>query len=77
MAPLKLAIQPEILDFHMPEPGVAHNLVIVRINKSFPGQGMKVINSFAHPSHKPPANQFYLTIDGYDYLVTVEFQDPR
>ena len=45
LAPLKLAIQPEILDFHMPEPGVAHNLVIVKINKSFPGQGLKVINS--------------------------------
>lgn len=45
LAPVRLAIQPEILDFHMPEAGVAHNLVIVRINKSYPGQGMKVISS--------------------------------
>lgn len=45
LSPLRMAIQPEIIDFHMPEAGVAHNLVIVRINKSYPGQGMKVINS--------------------------------
>ena len=45
MHPLKLALQPEIEDLHMPEPGVAHNLVVVKIRKSYPGQGMKVINS--------------------------------
>ncbi len=45
LSPVKLAVQPEIIDFHMPEAGVAHNLVIVRINKSYPGQGLKVINS--------------------------------
>jgi len=45
LLPVRLAIQPEVVDFHMPEAGVAHNLVIVKINKSFPGQGMKVISS--------------------------------
>jgi 4-hydroxy-3-polyprenylbenzoate decarboxylase len=45
LSPVRLAIQPEILDFHMPVAGVAHNLVIVKINKTFPGQGMKVISS--------------------------------
>jgi 4-hydroxy-3-polyprenylbenzoate decarboxylase len=30
-------------DFHMPNAGVAHNMVIVKIKKSYPGQGMKVI----------------------------------
>jgi 4-hydroxy-3-polyprenylbenzoate decarboxylase len=45
LAPLKLALQPEIEDLHMPEAGVAHNLVVVKIRKSYPGQGMKVINS--------------------------------
>ena len=45
LAPLKLAIQPEITDFHMPDAGVAHNLVIVTINKAYPGQGKKVISS--------------------------------
>lgn len=45
LTPVKMTIQPEILDFHMPDAGVAHNLVIVNINKNYPGQGMKVINS--------------------------------
>jgi 4-hydroxy-3-polyprenylbenzoate decarboxylase len=45
LAPLKLSLQPEILDFHMPDAGTAHNLVIVKIEKSYPGQGRKVINS--------------------------------
>jgi 4-hydroxy-3-polyprenylbenzoate decarboxylase len=45
LAPMKLALQPEIEDFHMPDSGTAHNLVIVKIHKSYPGQGRKVINS--------------------------------
>jgi len=45
LAPVKMAIQPEIEDFHMPDAGIAHNLVIVKIKKSYPGQGMKVISS--------------------------------
>ena len=40
-----MALQPEIEDFHMPAAGVAHNLVIIRIRKSYPGQGMKVLSS--------------------------------
>jgi len=45
LAPLRLAILQEIVDFHMPAAGVAHNLVIVKIRKSYPGQGKKVISS--------------------------------
>jgi len=45
LAPVKLALQPEIEDFHLPDAGVAHNLAIVRIKKTYPGQGKKVINS--------------------------------
>jgi len=45
LSAVKMAIQPEIIDFHMPDAGIAHNLVIVKINKAYPGQGMKVINS--------------------------------
>ncbi|MBK7133210.1 MAG: menaquinone biosynthesis decarboxylase [Bacteroidales bacterium] len=45
LSAVKMAIQPEIVDFHMPDAGVAHNLVIVKIRKSYPGQGMKVLNS--------------------------------
>lgn len=45
LSPIRMAIQPEIEDFHMPDAGVAHNLIIVKIRKSYPGQGMKIINS--------------------------------
>ncbi len=45
--PVKLAIQPEVEDFHMPSAGVAHNLMIVKIRKSYPGQGLKVISSLS------------------------------
>jgi len=45
LTPMKIALLPELTDLHMPEPGVAHNLVIVKISKSYPGQGMKVISS--------------------------------
>ncbi|MFP4488679.1 MAG: menaquinone biosynthesis decarboxylase [Bacteroidales bacterium] len=45
LSPIKLTLQPEIIDLHMPPQGVAHNLVLVKIEKSYPGQGMKVINS--------------------------------
>ena len=47
LSPVKLTLQPEIEDFHMPDAGIAHNLVIIKINKSYPGQGMKVINSLS------------------------------
>jgi len=45
LSPVQLTLQPEVEDFHMPDAGVAHNLVIVKINKTYPGQGMKVIHS--------------------------------
>lgn len=45
LSPVRLTLQPEIEDFHMPDAGVAHNLVIVKINKTYPGQGLKVIHS--------------------------------
>ena len=45
LAPVKLALQPEIEDFHMPDAGTAHNLLIVKISKSYPGQGLKVVSS--------------------------------
>jgi 4-hydroxy-3-polyprenylbenzoate decarboxylase len=47
LSPVRLTMQPEVEDFHMPDAGVAHNLVIVKIKKSYPGQGMKVISSLS------------------------------
>ena len=45
LAPVRLTVAPEIRDIHMPAAGVAHNLVIISIDKTYPGQGMKVINA--------------------------------
>ena len=45
LKPLRWAVLPEIKNIHMPVPGVAHNLALVQIQKSYPGQGMKTIHS--------------------------------
>jgi len=37
-------ILPEIVDYHMPPAGIAHNLVNVTIDKGYPGQAYKVAN---------------------------------
>jgi 4-hydroxy-3-polyprenylbenzoate decarboxylase len=47
LTPVKMTLQSEIIDFHMPIAGVAHNLLIVKINKSYPGQGLKIISSLS------------------------------
>ncbi|NMC39831.1 MAG: UbiD family decarboxylase, partial [Bacteroidales bacterium] len=44
-APIKITLLPELEDMHLPAPGVAHNLAIVKIRKRWPGQGKKVINT--------------------------------
>ena len=43
LAPAQL-ILPELRDYHMPPAGIAHNLVNVTIDKSYPGQAYKVAN---------------------------------
>ena len=45
LAPIKMTMVPEILDMDMPVEGVFHNLVITRISKEYPGQGLKVMNA--------------------------------
>ncbi|WP_034385965.1 menaquinone biosynthesis decarboxylase [Deinococcus sp. YIM 77859] len=42
--PAAQTILPEIVDYHMPPAGVAHNLVVVGLHKSYPGQAYKVAN---------------------------------
>lgn len=42
--PLVRIFLPEILDFHMPPEGVFHNLVIVKIQKRYPGHARKVMH---------------------------------
>lgn len=42
---IKLSMLPEILDMVMPDEGVFHNIVLVKIKKTYPGQAQKVMNS--------------------------------
>ena len=43
--PIRLTMIPELEDMDLPFAGVAHNLSLVKINKSYPGQAVKVMNS--------------------------------
>ena len=45
LMPIQQAIVPELLDMSIPEMGVAHNLTIVSIDKTYPGQAKKVMNA--------------------------------
>ncbi len=42
ISPIRFAMAPEMVDMHLPDEGVAHNLTIVSINKTYPGQAYKV-----------------------------------
>lgn len=42
--PIKWLFLPEMIDMYMPDPGVAHNLVLVSIQKKHPGQAFKAAN---------------------------------
>jgi 4-hydroxy-3-polyprenylbenzoate decarboxylase len=63
LTPIKLALLPEIEDIHMPDAGVAHNLVIIKIKKSYSGQGMKVINSLLGAGQMM-FTKFIIVVDG-------------
>lgn len=45
LAPIKMTMVPEIIDMVLPIEGVFHNLAIIQINKTYPGQALKVMNS--------------------------------
>jgi len=80
LTPIKLALQPEIEDIHMPDAGVAHNLVIVKIKKKYSGQGMKVINSLLGAGQMM-FTKFIVVVDGdvnirdYKNLIKKVFSD--
>jgi 4-hydroxy-3-polyprenylbenzoate decarboxylase len=43
---LQKSIAPEIIDFNLPEAGVAHNFTIVKIKNQYEGHAQKVMNAF-------------------------------
>jgi 4-hydroxy-3-polyprenylbenzoate decarboxylase len=45
LAPIKMTMVPEIIDMELPIEGVFHNMAIVQIHKTYPGQALKVMHS--------------------------------
>ncbi len=45
LSPIRLSMIPELKDMTLPVAGVAHNFTLVKIQKSYPGQAIKVMNS--------------------------------
>jgi 4-hydroxy-3-polyprenylbenzoate decarboxylase len=45
LMPIKTTVAPEIENMHMPVEGVFHNITLVSINKTYPGQAFKIMNS--------------------------------
>lgn len=43
--PIKFTFVPEIVDMHLPEEGVGHNIAFIKIDKSYPGQAIKVASA--------------------------------
>jgi len=43
--PIKMSMLPEMVDMDMPTEGVFHNIVIVKIKKTYAGQAIKVMNA--------------------------------
>ncbi|MEA3316568.1 MAG: menaquinone biosynthesis decarboxylase [Bacteroidota bacterium] len=45
LKPIQMSVVPEIIDINFPMQGVAHNITLVKINKTFSGQALKVMNA--------------------------------
>lgn len=45
LVPMKMTLIPELNDLYLPPEGVAHNLTLARIEKTYAGQGLKTMNA--------------------------------
>ena len=45
LTPIKMTMLPEVLDMDLPFAGVAHNITLIKIDKTFAGQAQKVMNA--------------------------------
>jgi len=45
LAPMKMTLIPELNDMELPAAGVAHNITLAKIEKTYAGQGPKVMNA--------------------------------
>ncbi len=69
---IKMALVPELTDFHLPVEGVAHNLVLARINQSYPGQGRKVLHTLWGAGQLMFSKFIIITADGPDLTSYLE-----
>jgi len=44
--PLLKTTAPDLIDYHMPENGVFHNLILAKINPSYPGHAKQIMHAF-------------------------------
>ena len=70
--PLLQMVVPEIVDYNLPVEGGFHNLAIVSIQKSYPGQGKKVMNALWGLGHMMMLTRCIIVVDA-----DVDVQDVR
>ena len=70
--PLLQMLVPEIVDMNLPVEGGFHNLAIVSIKKSYPGQGKKVMNALWGLGHMMMLTRVIVVVDA-----DVDVQDAR
>jgi len=70
--PLLQAMLPEVVDMNLPVEGGFHNLAIVSIRKSYPGQAKKVMNALWGLGHMMMLTRVLIVVDA-----DVDVQDPR
>jgi 4-hydroxy-3-polyprenylbenzoate decarboxylase len=63
LAPIRLALAPEIVDMHLPAEGVSHNLAIVKIKNDYPGQAIKVAHAL-WGAGQMMFNKIMIVVDG-------------
>ncbi len=70
--PLLQAMLPEVVDMNLPVEGGFHNLAIVSIRKSYPGQAKKVMNALWGLGHMMMLTRVLIVVDD-----DVDVADPR
>lgn len=70
--PLLQMVVPEIVDMNLPVEGGFHNLAIVSIKKSYPGQGKKVMNALWGLGHMMMLTRTLIVVDA-----DIDVQDVR
>jgi 4-hydroxy-3-polyprenylbenzoate decarboxylase len=70
--PILKAMLPEVVDMNLPVEGGFHNLAIVSIRKTYPGQAKKVMNALWGLGHMMMLTRVLVVVDA-----DVDVQDPR